>query len=141
MTGAGSASVASLDTNVLVRFLVEDDTAQLAAARRLVRQAVNADEPLWVPLTVALELEWVLRAGFGFGKPEVMRTYSQLLSTRELRFQDEGVIETTLALYGDSHADFSDCMHIALAGHAGQPPLWTFDKAAAKVAGARRLSA
>lgn len=46
-----------------------------------------------------------------------------------------------LALYQRSGADFSDCMHVALAHAAGQSPLWTFDKVAAKLSGARLLAA
>ena len=57
--------MAALDTNILVRFLVEDDVAQLAAARKLMRKCVNSGEALFVPVTVALELEWVLRSASG----------------------------------------------------------------------------
>ena len=69
--------MAALDANVLVRFLVQDDTAQLAAAPRLSRRCVIAGETLNVPVTVWLELEWVLRSNFGVSKPEVVRTLSQ----------------------------------------------------------------
>ena len=133
--------MAALDTNVLVRFLVQDDAAQLAVARRLIRKAVNAGETLFVPITVALELEWVLRSNFGFGKPAVMQTLSLLLSSVELAFESEGALEVALALYGQGAADFSDCLHAALASSAGESPLWTFDKAASKVEGARLMAA
>jgi len=133
--------MAALDTNVLVRFLVQDDTAQLATARKLFRRSVDAGESLFVPITVSLELEWVLRSSFGFDKPTVLQTLSQLLSSFELRFEAEGALEMALAHYGQSTADFSDCLHAALAGVAGEQPLWTFDKAAAKVDGARLLTA
>jgi predicted nucleic-acid-binding protein len=48
----------------------------------------------------------------------------------------ESAVELALALYAQGSADYSDCMHVALAVQAGQRPLWTFDKAASKVAGA-----
>ncbi|KAB2944396.1 MAG: twitching motility protein PilT, partial [Burkholderiaceae bacterium] len=51
----------ALDTNVLVRYVVEDDAKQLAAARRLIRRCINEGRALFVPVTVTLELEWVLR--------------------------------------------------------------------------------
>jgi len=133
--------MAALDTNILVRYLVLDNAAQLAAARKLIRKAVSAGETLFVPVTVALELEWVLRSSFGFGKPEVTLTLSQLLSSVELSFESEGAIEVALALYQQGSADFSDCLHVALARSAGEQPLWTFDKVAAKVDGARLLTA
>ena len=133
--------MAALDTNVLIRFLIEDDVAQLAAARKLIRRCVSAGEALFVPVTVALELEWVLRSTFGFGKPAVVQTLAQLLSSVDLSFESEGAIEVALALYSQGAADFSDCLHVALASSAGHKPLWTFDKAASKVDGARLLTA
>jgi len=133
--------MAALDTNVLVRFLVQDDAAQLATARRLIRNSVSAGESLFVPITVALELEWVLRSSFGFAKPAVLQTLSGLLSTFELRFEAEGAFEVALKQYSEGTADLSDCLHAALAGQAGEQPLWTFDKAASKVDGAKLLTA
>ena len=132
--------MAALDTNILVRFLVEDDAAQLAAARKLMRKCVNSGEALFVPVTVALELEWVLRSSFGFGKSVVIQALAQLLATTELTFESEGALEVALVLYGRGAADFSDCLHVALAHHAGQSPLWTFDKAASKLDAARLLA-
>lgn len=130
----------ALDTNVLVRYLVKDDAAQFAAASRLIHNCVNAGEAIYVPVTVTLELEWVLRSRYGFDKPVVLQTLSQLLSTTELTFEAEGAVEVALVLYRQGSADFSDGLHVALASAAGQQPLWTFDRAASKVAGARLLA-
>ena len=130
----------ALDTNVLVRFLMQDEPAQLRSAQRLIRNSLGAGELLFVPVTVALEFEWVLRSRFELGKPAVLQTFSQLLSTVELRFEAAACIEWALKQYKDATADFSDCLHAALAGQAGEQPLWTFDKAAAKLAGARLLA-
>lgn len=132
--------MAALDTNLLVRFLVEGDAAQLAAARRLIRKCVSAGEALFVPVTVALELEWVLRSSFGFSKSVVMQTLAQLLASVELSFESEGALEVALVLYGQSSVDFSDCLHIALSSRAGESPLWTFDRAASKLEGARLVA-
>jgi len=131
--------MAALDTNILVRFLVEDDQAQLDAARKLIRKCVNAGETLYVPVTVALELEWVLRSNFGFTKPEILRTFSQLLMTLELVFESERALELGLMQFAAGRADFSDCLHVALAACAGEEPLWTFDQAASQLEGARLL--
>jgi len=132
--------MASLDTNVLVRFLVRDDADQAAAATSLIRSAVRKGEPLFVPVTVLLELEWVLRSAFGFDKPAVLQALFGLLGSFELAFESEGAIEMALAQYDGSAADFFDCLHVALAQRANQSPLWTFDKAAAKLDGAKLLA-
>lgn len=133
--------MAALDTNVLVRFLIQDDARQGAAASRLLRRAVQAGDALFVPLTVALELEWVLRSAFGFDKAGVLQTFFGLLSSFELTFAAEGAVEAALGQYADSRAEFADCLHAALAQMAGQSPLWTFDKAASKLDGAALLTA
>lgn len=132
--------MAALDTNILIRFLIEDDAKQLAAAKRLIRKCIARGELLHIPITVSLELEWVLRANFGFDKTAVVRTVSQLLSSVELSFESEGALEFALILYGRGSADFSDCLHVALAHASGEQPLWTFDKAASKIAGAQLLN-
>ena len=133
--------MAAVDTNVLVRYVVQDDVAQGAAAARLIRRSVQSGSPLFVPVTVLLELEWVLRSAFGFDKAEVMRTLSRLLGSYELGFESEGAVEAALASFERGGHDFADCLHAALAQQANQQPLWTFDKAAAKVDGARLLTA
>jgi predicted nucleic-acid-binding protein len=132
--------MAALDTNMLVRYLVEDDAAQLAAAKKLIRSALAAGETLFIPITVTLELEWVLRSNFKFNKEQVTTTLSSLLAAAELTFESEPAAEIALALYRKSSADFSDCVHIALAHSAGERPLWTFDHAASKVDGAKLLN-
>lgn len=130
----------SLDTNVLVRYLVQDDAAQLAAARTLIRRCVSEGLVLFVPVTVTLELEWVLRSRFGFGKAETIAALADLFSAAELTFQSENPLEVALHLYRTGSADFADCLHVALAAEALEAPLWTFDKAAAKLGGARLLA-
>jgi len=131
--------MAALATNILVRFLVEDDTAKLVAARKLIRRCIAAGETLFVPVTVALELEWVLRSGFGFDKPSVVQTLSQLLSSVELSFESESALEVALALCGQGTADFSNALQVALACAADESPLWTFDRAAARLDGAQLM--
>ncbi len=133
--------MAALDTNILVRYLVRDDARQLAQAQGLLARAVQAGEALFVPVTVVIELEWVLRASYGVAKPEILATMTALLSTVELSIESESAVEVALRLYETGGADFSDCVHIGLAHQAGEAPLWTFDKACAKAEGARLLTA
>lgn len=129
----------ALDTNVLVRYVVQDDEVQLASARRLIRRCVADGQTLFVPVTVVLELEWVLRTSFGYAKDEVMEALSSLFSAAEMTFESERALEVALQLYRNGPADFADCLHIALAVQAGELPLWTFDKGAAKVSGAQSI--
>ena len=130
----------ALDTNVLVRYIVEDDAAQAEEAQDLIKRCVRDGLTLWVPITVALELEWVLRSRYGFAKDDVLLALASLLSAAELTMESERALEVALQLFRTGAADFADCLHAALATHAGEGPLRTFDKAAAKVSGARLLT-
>lgn len=131
--------MASLDTNVLVRYLVKDDLVQFNCAYQLVTQQVQAGLPLFVPITVVLELEWVLRSRYKFTKQVITDTYAALLSTTELQFESESALELALFYYKLYTADFADCLHVALAAEAGHVPLHTFDKRAACVPEAQLL--
>lgn len=130
----------ALDTNILVRHVVGDDHAQLALVRRLIQQAIDDGQTLFVPVTVVLELEWVLRSSYGCSKDEVLRVVANLFSAAELDFESEQAQEVALQLYRDGAADFADCVHVALAAQAGEQPLWTFDRRAAQIQGARLLA-
>ena len=66
----------ALDTNILVRYIVQDDAAQLAAAKRLIGRCVADGSTMFVPVTVVLELERVLRSNFELGKADVLMTLS-----------------------------------------------------------------
>ena len=66
----------------------------------------------------------------------VLHALFRLLGSFELGFESEGAVEAALAQYERGVADFADCLHAALAGQAGERPLWTFDKAASGVEGA-----
>ena len=132
--------MAALDTNVLVRFLVQDDAKQGLLARELIRSTLAKGEPLFVPVTVMLELEWVLRSNFGFDKAQIILTLASLLAASELSFESEQSVEVALELFRQNKADFSDCVHIAISHSAGMTPMWTFDRAASKVDGAKLLS-
>ena len=132
--------MASLDTNILVRLLVQDDPHQTAVVHQLLAHSIQNAETLFVPVTVSLELEWVLRARYGFAKADIVHTLSTLLRAVELSFESEPALEMALLHYEQSSADYADCLHVALAELAQAQPLWTFDKAAAKTPGARLLA-
>jgi predicted nucleic-acid-binding protein len=131
--------MASLDTNVLVRYLVQDDEHQLELARQLIEQQVQARKTLYIPVSVTLELEWVLRSRYGFNKTTVTETYKSLLQSRELEFQSESAVEIALLYYKTHTVDFADCLHTALAAQSTHTPLVTFDKKAARLPGTQGL--
>ena len=122
-----------LDTNVLVRWLVEDDDDQAARVQRLFEAARTGQVPLFIPSTVVLELEWVLRSRYRFDKAIVLQTFNALLETQELEFQGEAALERALHLYRQGVAEFADCLHAGICGAADRSPLLTFDEKAARL--------
>ena len=125
--------MAGLDTNVLVRWIVDDDPRQAVRAQRLFEDARGQGAPLFVPSTVMLELEWVLRSRYKFDKFTVLGAFNALLETQELEFQDEPALERALAFYRQNSVDFADCLHAGQCGSAGRVPMITFDEAAARL--------
>lgn len=122
-----------LDTNVLVRWLVADDDKQTARAQELFESARANRTMLFVPSTVLLELEWVLRSRYQFDKATVRGTFNALLETQELEFQVEAALERALHSYRQGAAEFADCLHAGLCGAADRAPLLSFDKTASRL--------
>ncbi|MBQ0921357.1 type II toxin-antitoxin system VapC family toxin [Hydrogenophaga aromaticivorans] len=132
--------MATLDTNVLVRWLVVDDEVQAEAVASLLASCAERNERLYVPLTVMLELEWVLRSRYRFEKASVLAAMDGLMSASELAFQEEAALEQSLWQYRRVGApDYADCLHVALADQARQGPLLTFDQRATRLEGAQLM--
>jgi predicted nucleic-acid-binding protein len=131
----------SLDTNVLVRLIVEDDAAQSAAALAAISAPVRRGQSLHVPVTVVLELEWVLRSRYRFDPAQIGQTLADLLSSADVALAEERAVEAALGRYrGGKAANFADCLHAALAAESGHSPLLTFDTDAAKLAGVKLIA-
>ena len=124
----------AIDTNVLLRLVVEDDRAQTAAAEHFVRDGA------WVPILAVAEAAWVLSTNFGFKPSNIADALGVLLDHPQLRFQEAEALEEALAVYRKSPgADFSDCLMLGLSRKAGHLPLGTFDRRLAKIEGARLI--
>lgn len=124
-----------IDTNVLVRFLVQDDEAQFEKARRLIKREVTAGRKVFVNQLVLLEAEWVLRSRYAVSKAQIIQAISGMLDSAEIQFEDEPSIEEALFFWKDSAADFADCLIGAKNRRVGCSATATFDNKAAKLPG------
>lgn len=129
----------SVDTNVLVHLIAQDDPLQAQAVDRLFARHAKKSERLMVPVTVVWELEWVLRSRLSQTKAQVIETVDALLTVVELSFESEDAVEQALADYQEGNADFGECLHLALARKGRALPFYTFDKKATKAIGAKAL--
>lgn len=118
-----------------------DDNEQADQAQRLFDAATAADEALFVPATVALELEWVLRARYRLDKETVIAAFNALLETQGLELQSESAVERALHAYRNGSVEFADCLHAGLCGAAERAPMLTFDVKAARLAGVALMPA
>lgn len=124
-----------VDSNVLVRYLTRDDRPQYERARRLINREVAKGEPVLVSLLVLLETEWVLRSRYEMAKADILTTFSSLLDTSDLAFEDEPSVETAIYSWKESATDFADCLIEARNRRLGCRATATFDGRALKLAG------
>ncbi len=123
-----------LDTNVLVRYIMQDDVEQAAKATKLV-EGLTADEPGFVALVSLVELVWVLSSSFELRREQVAQALHGLLRARQLVIDEAELVVRALRAFSAGHADFADCLIERTAVAAGCPQTLTFDRAAAKTAG------
>lgn len=127
--------MSALDTNVLVRFLVEDDPAQTEAAKRVLEAATDAAEALFVSDVVLVEIAWVLGRSYQLSRKDIHGVLSRLLQARQLSFRNRSVLLQALERFEKGKGGFADYVVLELAREAGHPQVFTFDQALLKEAG------
>ena len=116
----------AIDTNILVRALVLDDAAQAARAQELLRE-----HKVFVPVTVILELEWVLRSRYGHSAAVISQTIEKILSLENVVVGEQAAVLAAAAKLAQGW-DFADALHHALS--AGCDDFVTFDTGLVKQA-------
>jgi len=131
--------VIGLDTNVLVRYLAQDDKSQSASASRLIEKELTPENPGFVSLIALVETVWVLETCYACSRADIAAILERLLRVKQLRIQDAETAWRALRQFIPGKADFSDCL-IERLGHAHDClHTATFDKAAAKFAGMKLI--
>lgn len=102
----------AVDTNVLARLFVRDDAEQTAAARR-----ATADESIFVPKTVVIELEWVLRSSYGQPRATIVAAMENILRTENVEVEDAAAVARAVDWFRRG-MDFADALHLASSSHA-----------------------
>jgi len=128
-TGQEGRQLIGLDTNVLVRLCVRDDSDQVEAALRLLSGVPPAS--VRVSVIVLAELAWTLLRRYRLDKAALIATVESLLSRVELDIEGRGAVMTALEWYRNGNADFADYLIAALNREAGAAPTYTFDEMAA----------
>ena len=123
----------ALDTNVLVRYLVQDDPIQGRKAAAYIESAAAASEQILVGNIVLCETVWVLDSAYGYDKAEICTVLEKLLQSSTFQFESKDAAWRALEEYRAVKADFADCLMGQLHRAFGCEPTATFDIALRKL--------
>ncbi len=128
-----------LDTNVLVRYLVQDDPSQAARATRLIESELSVRTPGLVSLIVLCELLWVLSSAYGVRERELVPIVERLLEAKELRIESPPLVRRALRVRATAQAGLADVLIGLVYETMGGRETVTFDRGAARLTGWRLL--
>jgi predicted nucleic-acid-binding protein len=124
--------VIGLDTNVLVRYLAQDDPAQSARASQLMEQGLSKDEPGYIGLVVLAETSWVLLRRYSATAEEIREMIADLLGTRQIVVENRAAVSRALTASLGNNCAFTDALIAACAVGAGCTKVVSFDRGAAR---------
>ena len=122
----------ALDTNVLIRYLVQDDPGQAKLATRFIEKNCTDDRPCFIGQIVLCELAWVLESNYGQDRTQIANIIEQLLQVSQLEVMQPEVVWRALSDYKASNADFPDHLLARVNQSQGCDVTITFDKKASK---------
>ena len=121
-----------LDTDILVRYILQDDPEQAAIAGHLIESQCTAHSPGYTSILVLVELVWVMTTGYSYEKHHIVSTIHQILITNEFMVEERETIWAALREYEKGSSDFADCL-ISHRNHTkGCTQTFTFDRKAAR---------
>lgn len=117
----------ALDTNVLVRYLTQDDPAQARRASAFIAKEVAAGDRCFIGSVVLCELVWVLRGAYRLGKADVVRALERITATAQFEIGERDVVLRALEDYRTGRGDFADYVIARYARESGCSETATFD--------------
>jgi predicted nucleic-acid-binding protein len=120
--------VIGLDTNVLIRYLTQDDPAQSAKANQLIEKRLTHSDPGFISIVVMVEAAWVLDRAYGFSRQEIASAIERILQSDVFVVQYEQDIFTAMVLLRAGHGSFADALIGELGATAGCSHTCTFDR-------------
>jgi len=124
--------VRGLDTNVLVRYLTQDDPAQARRANAIITQTIARGDRLTINVIVVCELVWVLSEAYEFDKSTIITTLQRILDTTQFVVEDRDVVRRAVDEYQRGQGDLSDYLIGWRNREAGCADTVTFDRQLSK---------
>jgi len=128
-----------LDTNVIVRYLVQDDAKQSRIANQLMESTLSQHTPGFINLLTLCEVTWVLKRNYKVEKIDLIQIIDGLMTTKQIIIENVAIAWKALRAYEESNADFSDIVIAYINLENGCSTTVTFDKKAAKLHGMKIL--
>ena len=121
------------DSNLVIRHLTQDEPSQAEKVRVLFDDAEVRRDPVLLSQIVLCEVCWVLKAVYGFDKPQVSVALQALLDDAGFLIQGRPLVEEALTLYRKHAGQFSDHLIGLIASHEGASTTYTFDRSVGKL--------
>ncbi len=122
-----------LDTNVLVRYLTQDDKKQSAKVNALIENELTAQNPGFITAITLVEVVWVLESCYDQSKEGVLNVLHALLTTKQLVVEKADKVYMAMRRFANGNADFSDALITIFSEQEGCSRVVTFDKRAVNV--------
>ncbi len=128
-----------IDTNILIRYLTQDDPEQAKIATRFIEQDCTPDSPGFINHIVLCELVWVLNRCYKTDRQKALSVIEQIMRTIQFQVQDPPIVWKALEFAQNGTADFADYLGVQINQDKGCRQTFTFDQNSAKTAGATLL--
>jgi predicted nucleic-acid-binding protein len=128
-----------LDTNVLVRYLAQDDPVQSPLANALIERRLSEREPGFVSVVAMAEIVWVLERAYGLANSAIAGAVERILQTDVLVVENAQEVFTAMTMLKEGRGSFADALIAALGAKAGCAHTLTFDRKALRLAGFEAL--
>ena len=124
-----------LDTNILVRYLTQDDPIQSVKARDVIERQLTDENPGFVSIVAMVETVWVLERAYELTTREIVRAVERILQTDVLVVENEQEVFTALIALKIGQGSFADAVIAALGARRGCSRTLTFDRKALRLPG------
>ncbi len=124
-----------LDTNILVRYLAQDDPIQSAKATEIIERRLREENPGFVSAVAMVETLWVLDRAYGLRSDEIAAAIERTLQIEVLVVENEQEVFTAMIALKQGKSSFTDAMILALGVRAGCSHTLTFDRKAPRLSG------
>ena len=124
-----------LDSNILVRYLTQDDPIQSPKATEVIERRLTEDNPGFVSIVAMVETVWVLDRAYELATNEIAAAVERMLQTSVLVVENEQQVFTAMIALKEGRGSFADALIVALGARVGCSRTLTFDQKALRLPG------